>query len=91
MSVSSGDSATIDNEELAGLVESVVSNEVLAVSDETTESVVVDTTNIENQLEQIHNDLVGVNNRLDILVMFVVAFFIWTVIRTVYKFFDSMF
>lgn len=89
--VSSGDSATIDNEELAGIVESVVSNEVLAVSDETTESVVVDTTNMENQLEQIHNDLVGVTDILQFLFTFVIAYFIWTVLRIVYKFFDSMF
>lgn len=84
LSVSSGDSeiATIDG---AGVIESVDSTV------ENTESVVVDTTIMENQLEQIHNDLVGVTTILQFLFTFVIAFFIWTILRTVYKFLDSMF
>lgn len=80
LSVSSGDSTAFDIEELAGTIESVYSNEVLEISEETV---------VENQI--IQNELVGVNNRLDVLIMFVLAFFIWAVIRAVYKFFDSMF
>lgn len=80
MSVSSGDSTAFDSEELAGVIESVDSTEVLEISEEVS---------VSNQV--IQSELVGVNDRLDILIMFVVAFFIWAVLRAVYKFFDSMF
>lgn len=88
---SNNETAAISDEELAGIVESAVTDEPLTTGEEVTENIVVDTSMSEYQLEQIHNDLVGVKSILQLLITFVIAYFVWTVLRTVYKFFDSMF
>lgn len=42
-------------------------------------------------MEPLKTELVGVNEKLTVLIVFVAAFFVWLICKAVYKFFDGLF